>query len=147
MCICEIKTHQIYVANNQYSSRFTKVDIHDIQACIEACSKDKKCGAFALGDEENRIECFLEDPSGSVLESIPNLSIMVKSSVNKCREDCPSDFLTLGLTGGCYYPVLDQTLNWEDAEAACQKLDDRAHLISLDNQEVRICYHVPKTKA
>ena len=136
MGLFQIKAHELYLLNKKIESQFREVEVPDIQECIEACNLDRKCGALAM---TGHAQCFIEDPTGNVtLTSRPGTVIMMKSSVNKCREDCPADFITLGLTGGCYYPVLDQKLKWEAAEADCQKLDHKAHLITINNLEVKI---------
>ena len=130
--IIQTDGHELYVADKKFTSRFREMNVKGIQECVEACNKDRKCGAFALS---GHAQCFVEDPSGGV-EFNPNLSIMVKSSHHGCKKRCPEAFITLGMAGGCYYPVLDQILSWEEAEAACQELDPRAHLISINNEEV-----------
>ena len=136
MGLTQIEAHELYLPNKKLQIKFRGVEVPGIQECIEVCNLDRKCEALAMN---GHAQCFIEDSMGNVPpESVPDLIIMMKSSLNKCREDCPADFITLGLTGGCYYPVLDQELSWEDAEAACQELDQRAHLFSANNLEVKI---------
>ena len=139
LCPCSNKAHEFYVANNDFSADFKKLNVSDVQKCIEECNKYSDCKAFAYvgSPGTNNGECFIEDPSGD-LTSPPatDAVVLVKMAENRCKGDCPEHFTNLTLTGGCYYPVLDQELKWEDAEAACQELDQRAHLIRLNNKEV-----------
>ena len=62
--------------------------------------------------------------------------ITVNNNGTRFQDGCPGNFSTLTLTGGCYYPVLEKRLNWRAAEAACKELDQRSHLISIDNRDV-----------
>ena len=165
MFVYQSEAHHHFVKNKEFSSKFKSTAAENMYECAEMCTNDRNCGAFALRMRQirnrNMVECFIEDTSGNItLESNSDLFIMVKVSGHRCKEDspktvapaptlislqnnetgfqdgCPGNFSTLNLTGGCYYPVLDKRLNWRAAEAACQKLDSRAHLISVDNPDV-----------
>ena len=137
ICLHQIDGHELYVANNTFTSTFRKLVVKGIKECFEVCDQDRKCEAFAVREFSGHAHCFIEDPTGNMtLTSRPGAVIMVKSSVNKCREECPAEFITLGLTGGCYYPILDKIHNWRAAEAACQELHQRAHLVSVNSPEV-----------
>ena len=144
MGLSQIKAHELYLPNKKIKTKFRKVEVPGIQECIEACNLDRRCGALAM---DGHAQCFIEDSTGRVTpESIRDLSIMVKSSERRCKERCPSDFITLGLTRGCYYPVLNETLNWEAAEAASRKLELRAHLIRIRNQKAKLVISFGKHK-
>ena len=131
----QVKSHELYTGVTQYSGTFTKLSSPGgIQECIEACNRNRKCRAFAWSPTGG---CWVEDPGGNAtVQSIAaGLMIMVKRE-SKCK-GCPEGFVSLGLDGGCYYPVLDSR-NWHDAEAACQELDPRAHLININDEKVGI---------
>ena len=126
---CLVKSHELYAGVTQYSGTFKKLSTPGgIQECIDTCNRNRKCGAFTWSPIGG---CWVEDNGG--LFSI-GLVTMVKKKINKC-EGCPWDFVNLGLQSGCYYPVSDRN-NWENAEAACQELDPRSHLIRVDTSEV-----------
>ena len=58
---------------------------------------------------------------------------------------CPTPFVaSLNSSTGCYHLVPNDRvlLNWTRVEAECQRLDPRAHLISLDSGEVIHTIHV-----
>ena len=130
--VCEINGHEFYTAKKDHSANFTKLDVRDAQNCIDACNRDRKCGAFSMVDQGNSVDCFIEDPSGDV--RLNHASVMVKTCGRRCVEDCPPGFTSR--VGGCFYLVMDKRLTWEAAESACQDLDCRAHLISINNQKV-----------
>ena len=160
-----------FVANKEFTSNFKSIAAETTHECAEVCNNDRNCDAFVLRmrqiHDRNMVECFIEDTSGNItLESNLDPIIMVKMGGHRCKEDspetvvptqalitvmnnetssqdgCPGNFSTLNLTGGCYYPVLYKTLKWEAAEASCQELDQRAHLISVDNRDVSLILNV-----
>lgn len=128
--------HELYVAKKDYSASFTKLEVRNAQNCIEACNQNRKCGAFAFVDQGDSVDCFIEDHFGKVrLIYVP---IMVKNYENKCEEGCSDGFTTLGgLVGGCYRPVMNQRVQWVEAEAACRELHCAAHLIRINNIKVK----------
>ena len=133
VCIYLGRCHEIYNPRKEQSAVYIQLSTPGgIQECIEACNKNRKCGAFAWISSG---QCWVEDPGGNVaIAPTPGLMIMEKKRENECR-GCPWDFVTLGLEGGCYYIAMDR-LYWHDAEAACQELDPRAHLISINDEKV-----------
>ena len=133
LSFCLVKSHELYTSVTQYSGAFKKLSTPGgIHECIEACNRDRKCGAFAWS---LTLGCWVEDPGGNTtVESFASLMIMAKKKENDCK-GCPEDFVSLGLDGGCYYPVLDSR-SWHNAEAAYQELDPRAHLIHVPTLQV-----------
>ena len=135
VCVGQPKSYELYTGVTQYSGSFRKLSTPGgIQEYIEACNRNRKCGGFAWSQTGG---CWVEDPGRkATVESIAiGLMIMIKME-SKCK-GCPEDFDTMGLAGGCYYPVLDRA-NWHNADASCQELDPRAHLISINNEKVGI---------
>ena len=131
--------HELYVAKKDYSANFTNLDVRDAQNCVKACNQVRKCGAFALVDQGDSVDCFIEDHYGDV--RLIDVPIMVKSCENKCKVDCPKGFTKLGLVGGCYRPVIKRRLQWMEAQASCQKSvrHCKAHLIRINNIKVHTC--------
>ena len=86
--LSQIEAHELYLPSKKIGLKFRKVEVPGIQECIEACNLDRKCESLAMN---GHAQCFIEDPTGNVgnqgIRSIPDAVIMVKSSINKCREN------------------------------------------------------------
>ena len=76
-----------------------------------------------------QVECYINNGTGSV-------TLDSSTEVKVKEEHCPCGFRGLVVSGGCYRFETTR-LKWNDAEAACQALDLRAHLASLETQGVK----------
>ena len=142
--------HQLYVLNNEIRSGFTKLDLEPYsgnQECLEACNNDKQCEAIAMTyiGNSDLVECYVRNGTGH--EDInSNVEVGVKDPKPSANNEdmpatCPSNFVTsLESSTGCYYLAVTDWRKWYEAEAECQRLDWRAHLISLDSDEVLLHY-------
>lgn len=48
---------------------------------------------------------------------------------------CPSTMVYFSTTGYCYRFVHDKNLNWDQASAFCQSLDDDGHLMDIQSED------------
>ena len=91
---------------------------------------------------ENTLEDITTENTTNVTTESTTEDVTTESTtedVTTVAARCPSSFMTsLNSSTGCYYSV-PHRLSWNDAEAECQRHDQRAHLISLDSDEVRTC--------
>ena len=61
-----------------------------------------------------------------------------EESTVQSEETCSAPFAEIDDLTGCYHIVQsDDEASWNEAEATCQSLDPRAHLVSFQSKEVR----------
>ena len=129
----QICAHDLYVTSTEIISTFTKLDLSPysgIQECLEVCNNDDNCDAIGIKpkSDSEQIDCYINNGTGSVtLDS--TYEVKVKEKHRPCK------FTRLESFGICY-KMKTTARNWNDAEGTCQALDRRAHLVSLETQEV-----------
>ena len=119
--------------------------------CIQACNEDENCTDFVIqrrnsNSDDDDINCYVNNGTGNLsLCFVPNTESFRKRDNLHDKQDpsgCPTSFSPLpcdGTRGGCYHVPPDFTarrLSFEAAEAACQRLNSRAHVVHTETLEV-----------
>ena len=117
--------------------------------CFEACAQDDNCTDIILDINSNSdedINCYINNGTGTMtLNSTHNIEAFRKGTnldENLDPSGCPALFSPLpynGTRNGCYHVPPDfatNLLTFAAAEAACQALNCRGHLVQTETIEV-----------
>ena len=119
--------------------------------CIQACNEDENCTDFVIqrrnsNSDDDDISCYINNGTGNVsLCFVQNTESFRKGNNVNLKQDpsgCPASFSPLPCDGtceGCYHVPPDFTtsrLSFEAADASCQALNSRAHVVHTETLEV-----------
>ena len=117
--------------------------------CFEACEKDDNCTDIIIDSNSNSnedIKCYINNGTGTMtMNFIHNVEALRKGTdldENLDSSGCPALFSPLpynGTRNGCYHIPPDFATNsliFAAAEAACQELNCRGHLVQTETLEV-----------
>ena len=117
--------------------------------CFEACAQDDNCTEIIMDRNSNSdedINCYINNGTGTMtMNSTHSVEAFRKGTdldENLDPSGCPASFSPLPYNGsrtGCYHVPADfetNLLTFEAAEAACQELNCRAHLLQTETLAV-----------
>lgn len=153
------------IRSNNYCPNFTKLEVETqwlVGDCLATCDLKDECEAIALlRKNETSVQCYIQDTNGDArlnesaeilvkkekIESYRNrrcsehnqsaANTGTETTTADAEQGCPDNFITqIGNMAGCYY-VSQSSKKWAEAEAHCQNLDPRAHLIIFETWQVQ----------